>query len=235
MNLVDIFILFIIGLSVLVGFYRGFVSSVLNMGGCLLAFLLAFWLFPRLADAISGNTELTRVIMSFTDSSSLLGDLDLATQSVTQLGQSGIQQVVEKANLPGPLATLLDYNLVNQVLSPLGQTSVSDYLNQTIVSVSVNVLCFVVSFLVCYLAISIIINLLRAVFRFPVLKQLDWLAGGLFGFARGVVFCFVLFTIMPLLVSVIPIENFRTMVDESALAKIFENGNLIISIMNRKL
>ena len=49
MNIVDYVILGILGLSVLLGFYRGFISSVLNTGGCLLAFGLSFVLYPRAA------------------------------------------------------------------------------------------------------------------------------------------------------------------------------------------
>jgi uncharacterized membrane protein required for colicin V production len=38
MNVVDYVILGILGVSLLFGLYRGFVSSVLNTGGCLLSF-----------------------------------------------------------------------------------------------------------------------------------------------------------------------------------------------------
>ena len=40
---------------------------------------------------------------------------------------------------------------------------------------------------------------------------------------------------LPLLESVVPLTEFRELVDQSALAQVFENGNLIISIMNRRL
>ena len=72
-------------------------------------------------------------------------------------------------------------------------------------------------------------------FRFPVLKHFDWLAGGAFGFLLGVLLCFVVFTMLPLVESVIPIAEFRLLVDQSQLAQFFKNGNLIVSIMNRKL
>lgn len=235
MNIVDMIIIGLIALSVIIGFYRGFIQSVLNLGGCLISFLLSFWLYPKVADMISGNADLTRTIMGFTDSSSVLGDLDLAAKSVNSLGADNVSAVIEKANLPEPLGTILKSNIVDKVFSPLGQTSVSEYINQTIVSVSVNVLSFVLCFIACFIVISILINLVRVVFQFPVLKQMDWLVGGLFGFARGLVLCFVLFTIMPMIVSVVPIENFRTMVDESTLAKVFQNGGLIVKIMNRQL
>ena len=77
--------------------------------------------------------------------------------------------------------------------------------------------------------------MLRAVFRYPVLNHFDWLMGGVFGFLQGVLLCFVVFTTLPLVESVIPLEAFRLLVDQSQLAQFFKNGNLIISIMNRKL
>ena len=58
MNVVDIVILAILGLSVLVGLYRGFISSVASMGGCLLSLGLSFWLSPMLARTIQDNPDI---------------------------------------------------------------------------------------------------------------------------------------------------------------------------------
>ena len=237
MNVIDYGIIILIALCVLFGCYRGFVQSLLNLGGSLLSFAGAFWLFPTLADAVSSNTEVVRLISSYTDSGSILGDLDLSSRAVNTLSASNIEAIVAKANLPDPVGRLLQANLSEKVFSPMGDlaTTVGDYVNQTILSVSINVLCFIVCFLACFIVLTILINLVKSVFRFPVLKQLDWLAGGVFGFVIGCVLCFIVFTAMPLLQSVIPLEQFQDLVDQSALAKIFENGNLIISIMNRRL
>lgn len=226
-----------LGLCVLFGLYRGFIQSVLNLAGGLAAFAGSFWLFPKLADVLSTNTEITRIISTYTDSRTLLGDLDLSSLSVSALSQDSIASIVERANLPSPVDTLLEHNLAQQVFSPLGNlaTNVGDYVNQTILSVSINVLCFLLCFVICFVVMTILVNVLRAVFRFPVLKHLDWLAGGVFGLLIGVLLCFVIFTVLPLMESVVPLPEFRELVDQSALAQVFENGNLIISIMNRKL
>lgn len=227
----------IIALCTLFGLYRGFIQSVLNLAGGLLAFVGSFLLFPRLADVLSSNTDITRLISTYTDSGSLLGDLDLSSRAVSSLGETGVAAIVEKAALPEPIGTLLQHNLEQQVFSPLGNlaTNVGDYVNQTILSVSINVLCFLLCFVVCFVVATIVVNLLRAVFRFPVLKHLDWLAGGAFGFLVGVLLCYVCFTVLPLLESVIPIEDFRMLADQSVLAKSFSESGLIVSIMNRKL
>lgn len=221
----------------LFGLYRGFIQSVLSLGGSLLSIVGSFLLYPRLADVVASNTDITRMISTYTDSQSLLGDLDLSSQAVSGLAGDAIAQVVQKAKLPEPIGTLLQHNLSAQVFSPMGNlaTNVGDYVNQTILSVSINVLCFLLCFLACFIVVHILINLVRAVFRFPVLKHLDWLAGGAFGFLVGVLLCYVCFTVLPLMESVIPLENFRTLADQSVLAKTFSDSSLIVSIMNRKL
>ena len=59
MNIVDYVIIGILGISVLVGLYRGFVSSVLNTGSCLISFGLSFWLSPKLVDLIKKASLIT--------------------------------------------------------------------------------------------------------------------------------------------------------------------------------
>ncbi|MFH1512895.1 MAG: CvpA family protein [Bacillota bacterium] len=237
MNSIDYGIVAMIFIFTLFGFYRGFIQSLLNLGGCLLSFVASFWLFPKLSDAISSNPEIVRMLSGYTDSGSVLGDLDLSSLSVNTLSATNISAIVDKASLPDPIGRLLEANLTEHAFSPLGDlaTNVGDYINQTILSVSINVLSFIVCFVLCFLVVTILINLLKSVFKFPLLKQLDWLVGGAFGFVIGCVLCFVIFTAMPVLQSVIPIENFQQLVEESALAGIFQNGSLIVSIMNRRL
>jgi len=237
LNAIDIIIIAIIGLSTLFGLYRGFIQSVLNLGSGLISVVGSFWLFPKLSDILSSNTGFTRFISTYTDSGSVLGNLDLSSMAVSALNPQNVTDIVQKANLPAPLDTLLAHNLQQQVFSPLGNlaTSVGDYVNQTVLSVSINVLCFLLCFVICFVVTTIVVNMLRAVFRFPVLKHFDWLMGGAFGFLLGVLLCFVVFTMLPLVESILPIPEFQTLVEESSLGQVFRNGNLIISIMNRKL
>ena len=235
MNIVDYVIIGVIGVSVLFGLYRGFISSVLNMGGGLISFLASFWLYPKLAALIQGNQELVRTLMHYTDASSRIGDLELAITNVVSLGQQGITQVLEKVSLPAPLDSILRVNLENQVYAASGVETVADYVSQTILQASINIICFLVCCVVLYIAISILFNVIRAVFRFPVLKQLDGLAGGIFGLLRGLLICLAVFTLIPLVQTMVPLDMITELMNESSLAPIFTNGNLITAIMNRQL
>jgi len=237
MNIVDWVILGFLGVCVLFGLYRGFIQSVLNLGGLLLSFAGSFWLFPRVADAVSANGEIMRTISSYTNSTFILGNLDLSSQAVSTLSAQTVAEIIQNAKLPAPINTILAHNLNQRVFEPLGDLAVNvgDYINQTILSISVNVLSFLVCFVACFLVSTIIINMVRAVFRYPVMKHLDGLVGGVFGFLLGLTLCFIVFTVAPILQSVVPISQFQELLDSSALGKIFMNGNLMISIMNRRL
>lgn len=236
MNIVDYVIIGIVAISVLFGLYRGFVSSVLSMGGGLLSFLASFALYPKLAALIQNNAELQRTLLHYTDASSRIGDLELALTNVVSLGREGIQKVLGNVNLPAPLDTILQVNLENLVYGTQGAvTTVSDYVSQTILQASINIICFLVCFIGLYIALSLGMNLIRAIFRFPVLKQLDSLAGGVFGLLRGVLLCLAVFTLVPLVQTMLPMDLINDLIAESQLAPIFMNGNLITAIMNKQL
>ncbi len=234
MNVVDYAILAIIALSILWGFYRGFIQSVLSMGAVLLALVGSFLIYPQIANMIQNNQDLARSLIHYSDASSRLGNLELSVAQVGTLTQSAISTIMQNIQLPAPIDTILQYNLQNQVFAGAGIQTVAEYVNQTIVAVSINILCFFLCFLVLYLLMSILINMLRCVFRFPLLKQLDWLAGGVFGALRGVVLCYALFALIPLAMTVVPFEQFNELVEQSTLANIFNNGDLIMSIINRR-
>jgi len=235
MNIVDIVILGILGLSILIGLYRGFISSVASVGGSILSLLGSFWLSPKLVEAIRSNPEWIQTLMSYTDASSRLGDLSLSLTNVSTLNASGIAEILERVNLPAPLSTLLKTNLEKQVFAPSGLTQVGDYVSQTIVGAILNVICYIICFLALMLVFHFVLNFLKVVFRFPVLKQLNSLVGGVFGLLRGVLLVFVAFALLPLVQTMVPIEGIGELVEQSALAPLFNSGNLILAIMNGHL
>ena len=233
MNIVDIVIIAILGLSVLVGLYRGFISSVASMGSCLLSLGLSFWLSPKLAALIRTNPDILKTLASYTDAATKLGDQALASTGVADLTPGTISQIMSKVSLPAPLDSLLQSNLQNKVFGL--NADVGTYVSQTIVGAILNVLCFVACFVVLLVVLHFVINFLKVVFKFPVLKQLNSLAGGLLGLLRGALLCFVAFALLPLVQTILPLQQVNELVEASALAPLFNSGNLILAIMNGKL
>ncbi len=235
MNIIDIVILSILGISVLVGLYRGFIASVASLGGCVLSLGITSWLNPKLVEWVQSHPEVLQTLMSYTDAGTRIGDQTLAQTSVSALNSSTIADVLTRVNLPAPLSALLQTNLQGQVYQSLGLTRVGDYVSQTIVGAVVNVLCFLACFLVCFLALHLVLNFLKVVFRFPVLKQMNALAGGVFGLLRGALLCFLAFALLPLVQTMVPVKGIDELLAASRLAPFFNSRDLILSIMRGSL
>ena len=205
MNVVDIVILGILGLSALVGLYRCFISSVASMGGCLLSVGLSFWLSPKLAAWVQSNPEILKTLASYTDAATKIGDQTLASTSVTSLTQNSIAEILNKVALPAPLNSLLQSNLEKQVFG--AAADVGSYVSQTIIGAILNVICFVVCFVVLLIVMHFVLNFLKVVFKFPVLKQLNSVAGGAFGLLRGARVGVVAFALLPLIQTIVPVAG----------------------------
>ena len=232
MNIVDIIILALLGISVLVGLYRGFIASVASLGGCLLSLGAASWLNPKLVEWVNSHPEYLQTLMSYTDAGTRIGDQTLAQTSVSGLSGTGISEVLSRVNLPAPLSTLLQNNLQGQVFQNMGLTRVGDYVSQTITSAMLNVICFIACFILIFIAMHLILGFLKAVFTFPVLKQMNSLAGGVFGLLRGALLCVIAFALLPLVQTAVPLKEIDQLIAASALAPMFNANALIMAVMN---
>ncbi len=235
MNIVDLCIVAVIGASILFGMYRGFVSSILSAGGCLLSLGLSVWLYPMIAGPIQANGQLNATLLNYTDALTRMGDQSLAGTVVSQ-AQGGlpdlIQRVLARVNLPSPIAEVLARSLSGQVYG--ADATVQDYVSQTIVTTFVNIFSFLITFLVIFLALSLVLGAVRAIFRLPVLKQMDTMAGAVLGLIRGVALVFVLFTLVPVVETVIPMEAVRIQIDQSSIAGFFNSGALVSAILGAR-
>lgn len=231
MNIIDIVILAIVAISTIFGLYRGFLNSVLNLGGGIISFFVSFKIGPKLADFLQAKTSLYEMLSGYADLSSISGtvnDTGRSIQEVVRQGTQAITDIVNNVNLPAPLTRLLESNIANQVFG--GENDVKYYISQTVAQSIMNILCYVVCFFLVWLVVAILMRLLQAVFRLPALKQLNALAGGALGILRGVLIVFVLLSAVPLLQTVVNMDSVNEIIDQSALASWFTGGNLITAI-----
>ena len=231
MNVIDIIIIGVFFLSVVYGLYHGFIQSVFSLAAGLLSVGAAFLFGPRLAGALLGQPQITATLASFTDAIARVGDFDLAGTRVQGLSANVVDTVIKSVSLPEPIAGILRDNLQGEVFSGAGLNTVNDYVSSTIVTVALQVLCFLAVFLAAYLVLSLLLNLLRNVTRFPILKQLDWLAGGVLGLARGAVVCYLLLLLVPLIQTIIPDEGLDRLMAGSLLAPKFSSITMFLRVV----
>ena len=231
MNVIDYVIIGIVGVSLLFGLYRGFITSVLGVVCVFAAMFAAYAIGPTVASAIIGNETIVQTLSHYTDAASRLGDLDMSRMSVLGLDAATIAQIVQRADLPAPFDTLLANNMTQRVFEAIGSNTVSAYINQTIVSAIVSILSYIVVFIAAYVALSLLTGLIGYVFRFPSLKHLDALLGGAFGIVRGVFVVYVVFALAPIVMTVLPFDGFGELVQASQIGSAMYRSNIVTTIL----
>ena len=226
MNILDIIILAVLGVSVVFGLYRGFISGVLSVAALIGSAALAFAASGELAAWLQGNETLVSTLLYYTDAGSRIQSLDLALLSVAQVTEGALMQILESANLPAAFETAF----VEQIALSGGAQTISAVLSQTIVNVSLSILSFLICFVVAYAVLTFVIHLIQYVFELPVLRHLDSLIGGVFGLARGMLILFIFFTVVPIVMAVVPIEPLEELIAASTLAPVFDS-ELILAII----
>ncbi len=226
MNIIDIGILVVLAVSVIYGMHRGFISGVLSVAALMGSALLSFALSGELAAWLKGNQTLVDTLMYYTDAGSRISNLDLSLLSVSQVSEGALSQILQLANLPAAFESAF----LSALPGADGSMTIATLLSQTIVSVSISILSFLCCFFVCYLAATFVIHLVNYVFELPVLRHLDALIGGLFGFVRGVLLLVILFALVPIVLAVAPVPMISELIAGSRMAPMFDS-ELILSIL----
>ena len=231
MNAIDIAILIIIAISVLFAVYRGFLASLMGLAAALLSLGGAFVLGPRAASWLAANTGLPSIFATYMDVSSLVGDSSLAATAVQNISGTALDAVMKSVNIPECIETLLYSNLQNASFASVGLTTVNEYISATIVSAALQVGGFAASFLACFVVLHALISLVWHVHDLPVLRHGDAVIAAVFGLLRGMLLLYVLFLLLPLIRTAIPVDMLQRYLAQSSLSPLFTSDGFFIRVV----
>ena len=221
MNIVDILLLAVLVFSLLSGMYKGMITSGLATAGFFGSWFGAKLIYERIANLALSNTTLMAVLNQYLEPETFFASKTQAAMTVSEVvsgGEAAIQEAVATVGSKiSVIAKAFEGNVRNQAFANLNITTLSDYLDQTIWQAVFSVVAFIVAFIVIYAIVMLLVNLLDRVIRFPVLRMFDWLVGGVFGLARGLVVAVLLMTIVPSVISLISPELTQNLLDGSRL------------------
>ena len=225
-NIIDWIIIAAIAVSVLYGLYRGFINGVLSVAALVASAGFSFMFCGELAAWLQQNKTLVDTLIYYTDAGSRISNLDLSLLPVSQVTENALSQILLSANLPSAFETAF----LSRFADAAQSTNIAQLLSQTIVSVSLSILSFLICFLLSYVVCTFIIHLIGYVFELPVLRHLDALAGGVFGLVRGVMLVFIFFALVPIVLAVVPVDFVSEMIAQSQLAPYFDS-RIIMAII----
>ena len=210
LNLLDITIIVILAFYLISGMYRGFITSLLTTVGFVGAWFGAQQLYPRVAQLALSNQTLMAVLNQYLEPETFFESHTQAVSTVSEViagGESAIQAAV--ASVSDKLQVIskaFEANVRAQMFQRLGINTLADYLDQTIWQAVFNVLAFLLCFIALYVLVCLVVNLLDHVISFPMVRGFDWLLGGLFGLARGLVVVVLVLCLVPAIVQIVSPE-----------------------------
>ena len=235
MNIVDLGIILVLAIGFLLGWYKGFLVSILNVAAYVVSWIIAVASYSSLASYILEKTNFDNTLLYFTAGAEKLSDMSVANVSITELGFEKIQNIISTSNLPKPIESMMMDNIINSSFASQGITTLSDYFNQTLINLSLSLISFLIIFFAVKLICTFIIGLVDYLVKLPVLKQFDKIIGGGLGVLQAAIFVWVVFAIVPILMSVLPLENFNELIQGSLLGRLFFNGNIIFNVLKSVL
>lgn len=210
LNLLDITIIVILAFYLISGMYRGFIASLLGTFGFVGAWFGAQQLYPRVAELALSNQTLMAVLNQYLEPESFFSSHAQAVSTVSEViagGESAIQNAV--ASISDKLTVIskaFEANVRAQMFQRLGINTLADYLDQTIWQAIFNVAAFLLCFIALYVVACLVVNLLDHVISFPLVRGFDWLLGGIFGLARGLVMVVLVLCLLPAIIQIVSPE-----------------------------
>lgn len=210
LNLLDITIIVILAFYLISGMYRGFITSLLTTLGFVGAWFGAQHFYPRVAQLALSNQTLMAVLNQYLEPENFFESHTQAVSTVSEViagGESAIQSAIASvSNKLAVISKAFEANVRAQMFQRLGINTLADYLDQTIWQAVFNVLAFLLCFIALYVLVCLVVNLLDHVISFPVVRGFDWLLGGIFGLARGLVVVVLVLCLVPAIVQIVSPE-----------------------------
>ena len=231
MILIDLGIFALFILSAIIGYHKGFLKAVLSIVTFFLSLLGTWWLHPQLAQTIKASGKVIPIIMNYSESSDMLGDVENVRSIATALSPEALSDIINKANLPHPLGVLLTKNVESAVFAPDGLVTLGDYLAVTIANMSINIASFLLIFMLFYIAFNLLISLYDYVFKLPVLKMFNNTSGILLGFLQGFLLMFLVFSVIPVVLAFLPFDEILVFIEQSQLGNFYYHSNFIIDLI----
>ncbi|MCK5128949.1 MAG: CvpA family protein [Clostridiales bacterium] len=231
MILIDLGIFALFMLFAIVGYHKGFFKAILNTVTFFISLLGAWWLHPQLAQTFKASGQIIPILINYSDSSEMLGAVENVRSVATSLAPEALNDIIAKSNLAHPLGTLLAENVGATAFAQDGVVTLGDYLSMTIANMTLNIISFIIIFLIFYIAFNILIGLYDYVFKLPVLKLFDSVAGTLLGFVQGFLMMFLIFSIIPVILAFLQFNEIIVFLEDSQLGRFYFHSNFIIDMI----
>ncbi len=199
--IIDIILLAVVVLTVIISAKQGFVKVLLGLVGMILAFVVASHLSTVASEFIfdkmiapTAKTSITKTIENLTDES---------TDGVLEVLPKSVYSAAEVFNVD--LKAIIEQNVetsVSESAEAISEAVVEKVARPFLTSI-VQMILFIILFVLIFVLIKLITKAIDLVAKLPVLKTANKTLGALLGFAKGVLFVYIICFILKLSINFI--------------------------------
>ena len=224
-HIMDVVFIAIVLLCIANGYRRGLVKSVFGLFSVIIALVIANRLYPIVSGALRQVDFVYSGVKTW-----LIDRLGLYDQLQDQT-LAAQNRLIEELPLPGFITDLLLNHNNAELYRLFDVSAVEDFIAGYIANMLLNTLALVLTFVLALLIMRLIGKSLNIVSKIPVIGQLDRLGGALCGVVSGILLVWVIVAVGVLLLTTAAIAPWVAAANESWLAFIFFDSNLILRMI----
>lgn len=224
MNIIDIILIAILGVSVLSGMQKGFLTSLLATFTFVGAWIAARAAYPTLAQQFLSSEFMKWLEVNISFDPFLEGLGNYAGKYVDAASAS-MAAITEGLRANGVSEAIIESFRANTGVYPT--LTVSEYFTEITWQAIFNVISFAIIFAIAYAVLLLVVNLFNNIFRVPKLRGVDTLLGGVLGAVRGYAVICLVCAIIPMVFTALDSSVINAFLADSTIGAFFITGNSV--------
>ncbi|WP_425448715.1 CvpA family protein [Dethiothermospora halolimnae] len=216
MNIIDVVMIVIILLNGLEGLKKGFILSVMDILGFVIAGYIAKIYYISFSRFIVNNTNIYNKLNTFI--------MDKVSKVLHRgNGGSTLDSAIEAFEFPN----ILEKHIINQHINNKA-INITESISNSLTNIIINIISIIIVFFIAKMIINIVANIINGIFKLPVLKSINNLLGLLTGAIKGLLIIYILFALITPIIVTSPDGWLSNRVYTSIIGQYFYENNIII-------
>lgn len=235
-NAVLIITILIFLLSMLDGLKRGFIKIVASFAATIVTIVVVIVATPYVSNVLGKVLPIESIIMTncmeiiFPEKNMNKMEFEEMLPTI-DLGRDEQIQLIENSKLPEAFKELILENNNAEIYESLGVTNFGEYMVEYFAKLVVNILSFLLTFLVVTIVLRTIIYMLGIIGDLPVIGGLNRVAGAALGTVKGLIIVWVIFAIITLVYDTQLGEVCMQSIQEHEFLKFIYDNNVLLNYM----
>jgi len=211
--ILDILIVFILGINIFIGYKKGLIKLAVSLVAVLISIIITLILYKPVSNLIINNTEIDEKIEAVIIENATTSE-DEVEENLKE--EKNYNEIIEKYVQDTVIETK-----DNIVESAAGTLSIK------IINIAVMILIFLITRIILILLVFIA----DAIAKLPILKQFNKAGGIIYGVIKGLLIIYIILAIVFFIVYVTNSTQISEIINQTFIIKFMYNQNLLLNII----